>query len=405
MQAAGQVIGQVDAAAAQAAGMDAGKLQALVGFVHENYVAPGKLPHMQLLVSRDERPIVSVRSGMARATGEPLGEDALYRIASMTKPVTSVAFMMLVEQGLVALDDPVATVLPEFVGLAVGADGSGRMKRPMLMIDLLRHTSGLTYGLQRQTAIDARYRDLDLDEFQQKRSSDEFIAALAALPLEFSPGDRWNYSVSTDVLGVVVERLSGLDLERTFRERIFDPLGMPDTFFELPEDRVERMTDVWQLGADRTLSLYERGSRSGWRRPLRLRSGGGGLISCVADYHRFTRMLLRGGEVDGVRLLKPETVMAMHANHLPGGKDLASLSSSMFSEADYAGVGFGLGFATDLKTQEYYWGGVFSTFFFIDPVERLICIFMTQHFPSSIYPVRRELRAGIHEAIAERSAI
>ncbi|EPR14552.1 beta-lactamase [Sphingobium indicum IP26] len=399
-----ELTGRVDAEAAQAAGMDAGKLQALADILHDRYVAPGKLPHMHLLVSRDEQPIMSVHSGIARATGEPLAEDALYRIASMTKPVTSVAFMMLVEQGLVALDDPVTNILPEFADLAVGADGSGRMRRPMLMIDLLRHTSGLTYGLQRQTAIDARYRDLGLDEFQQKRGSDEFIAALAALPLEFSPGERWNYSVSTDVLGVVVERLAGLDLERCFRERIFDPLGMPDTFFELPDDRMERMTDAWQWAPDGTLSLYDRGARSGWRRPLRLRSGGGGLISSVADYHRFARMLLRGGELDGARLLKPETVAAMHANHLPGGADLSSLSSSMFSEADYAGVGFGLGFATDLRTREYYWGGVFSTFFFIDPAERLIGIFMTQHFPSSIHPVRRELRQGIRNAIIESRA-
>lgn len=396
-----QAAGQVDVAAARAAGMDAGKLDALVDFVHERYVAPGKLPHMQLLVSRDEQPIVSVWSGIARATGEPLGDDALYRIASMTKPVTSVAFMMLVEQGLVALDDPVAKVIPEFADLSVGVVGRA-MQRPMQMIDLLRHSSGLTYGLQRQTAVDARYRELGLDEFQQKRSPDEFIAALASLPLEFSPGERWNYSVSTDVLGVVVERLSGLDLESFFRRRIFEPLGMADTFFELPEDRVGRMTDAWQYGTDGQLSLYDRGARSGWRRPLKLRSGGGGLISCAADYHRFARMLLRGGELDGVRLLAEGTVAAMHANHLPGGVDLASLSSSMFSEADYAGVGFGLGFATDLKTQEYYWGGVFSTFFFIDPVERLIGIFMTQHFPSSTYPVRRELRTGIRGAIVER---
>lgn len=397
-----QATGQVDVAAARAAGMDAGKLQALVNFIHGTYVAPGKLPHMQLLVSRDEQPIVAVHSGIARATGEPLREDALFRIASMTKPVTSVAFMMLVEQGLVALDDPVTKVIPEFAELRVGADSSGRMKRPMLMIDLLRHTSGLTYGLQRQTSIDARYRELGLDEFQQKRSSDEFIAELASLPLEFSPGEQWNYSVSTDVLGVVVERLSGVDLESFFRSRIFTPLGMPDTFFELPEDRVDRTTDAWQLGADGQLSLYDRGARSGWRRPLRFRSGGGGLVSCVADYHRFARMLLRGGELDGVRLLQPETVAAMHVNHLPGGGDLASLSSSLFSESDYAGVGFGLGFAKVLRTGEYYWGGVFSTFFFIDPVERLIAIFMTQHFPSRTYPVRVELRRGIRNAIAER---
>jgi CubicO group peptidase (beta-lactamase class C family) len=384
-----QLTVEVDGAAV--AGMNADLLAALARHLHDRYVAPGKLPHMQLLVSRDERPVLTARSGIARATGEPLEDDALYRIASMTKPVTSLAFMMLVERGLVALDDPVTDVLPEFKALAVA--------QPMRMIDLLRHTSGLTYGLQRRTAIDARYRDLGLDEFQQRRSPDEFIAALASLPLEFSPGDRWNYSVSTDVLGVVVERLSGNDLDQYFRRHIFDPLGMVDTFFELPDDRVERMTDCWQLGPDRQLSLFERGARSNWRRPLRLRSGGGGLISTVADYHRFARMLLRGGELDGVRLVKRETVAAMHDNHLPGGGDLASLSSSLFSEADYAGVGFGLGFATDLATQEYYWGGVFSTFFFIDPVERLIGLFMTQHFPSSSYPVRRELRQGVRAAL------
>lgn len=392
---------QVDVAAAKQAGMDAGKLSALMTFIHERYVASGKLPHVQLLVTRDEQPVLAAHVGVARASGEPLREDALYRIASMTKPVTSVAFMMLVEQGLVALDDPVTEILPEFAALTVEVDGGERVRRPMLMIDLLRHTSGLTYGLQRHTAIDARYRQLGLDEFQQKRSSDEFIATLASLPLEFQPGERWNYSVSTDVLGVVVERLTGVDLESAFHSRIFEPLGMTDTFFELPADRVDRMTDAWQLGADGRLSLYDRGERSGWRRPLNLRSGGGGLVSSAADYDRFTRMLLRGGELDGIRLLRAETVASMHANHLPGGGDLTSLSSSMFSEADYKNVGFGLGFATDLRTREYYWGGVFSTFFFIDPVERVTGIFMTQHFPSNVYPVRREIRRGIRDAIVE----
>ncbi|WP_028055942.1 serine hydrolase domain-containing protein [Sphingobium bisphenolivorans] len=398
MQANGQA---VDMAAAKAAGMDGAKLQTLTDQIRQTYVEPGKLPHVQLLVSRDEQPVVAAQWGIARASGEPLREDALYRIASMTKPVTSLAFMMLVEQGLVSLTDPVAEVIPEFADLAVGEDSKGRMHRPMEMIDLLRHTSGLTYGLQRQTRIDARYRELGLDEFQQKRSSDEFIAALAALPLEFSPGERWNYSVSTDVLGVVVERLSDMNLESFFRSRIFEPLGMRDSFFELPEDRIDRMTDAWQYGADGQLSLYDRGAKSGWRRPLRFRSGGGGLISSAADYHRFARMLLRGGELDGVRLVKPDTISAMHANHLPGGGDLASLSSSMFSEADYAGVGFGLGFAMDLRTQEYFWGGVFSTFFFIDPVERIIGILMAQHFPSGIYPIRPQLRRGIRDAIRE----
>lgn len=380
--------------------MDAERLATLADSFDRTYVESGRLPHLQLLVSRDERVVLSHVSGRARATGDPLAEDSLFRIASMTKPVTSLAFMMLVEEGRVALDDPVSEVLPEFGRLRVGLERAA-LKRPMRMIDLLRHTSGLTYGLQRHTPIDARYRELGLDEFQQKRSSDEFIGLLADVPLEFSPGDRWNYSVSTDVLGVVVERISGLDLDAFFMQRIFGPLGMRDTFFELPEDKVARMTDAWQLGPDRQLSLYDRGERSGWRRPLRLRSGGGGLISTATDYHRFARMLLRGGELDGLRLARPETVAMMHTNHLPGGGDLASLSSSLFSEADYAGVGFGLGFATDLTTQEYFWGGVFSTFFFIDPVERIIGLLMTQHLPSSVWPVRRELRHGVHEAIRE----
>ena len=389
---------RVDETVADAASMDAARLSALADRLHRAYVAPGKLPHLRLLVSRDEVPLLNHISGAARATGEPLRDDALFRIASMTKPVTSVAFMMLVEQGLVALDDPVTNVLPEFARLHVGHDGQS-LRRPMRMIDLLRHMSGLTYGLQRQTPIDAQYRELGLDEFHQKRSPDAFIEAVAALPLEFSPGERWNYSVSTDVLGIVVERLSGMDLERFFADRIFGPLGMKDTFFQLPDDRIGRMTDAWQLDGDGRLSLYDRGERSSWRRSLRFRSGGGGLLSTAHDYHLFARMLLRGGELDGVRLLRPETVAMMHANQLPGGADLARLSSSMFSEADYAGVGFGLGFATDLSTQEYFWGGVFSTFFFIHPRERIIGLLMTQHFPSSVYPIRREFREGIKGAI------
>ncbi|MBH1998586.1 MAG: beta-lactamase family protein [Sphingomonadaceae bacterium] len=391
----------VDRAAAQAAGMDPDRLAALVDFLDRTYLASGKLPHMQLLLSRDEQPLVTVTRGAARASGEPLRADALYRIASMTKPVTSVAFMMLVEQGKVALDTPVTDVIPEFASLRVGLDGAA-LARPMLMVDLLRHTSGLTYGLQRRTPIDARYRALDLDEFQQKRTSDEFIADLATLPLEFSPGEQWNYSVSTDVLGVVVERLTGQDLESVFRDRIFGPLGMVDTTFMLPDAKADRMTDAWRLDETGAREVADIGARSGWRREGRFLSGGGGLVSGVADYHRFARMLLRGGELDGARLLRAETVAQMRRNHLPGGGDLASLSSAMFSEADYQGVGFGLGFAMELESQEYYWGGVFSTYFWIDPVERLIGIFMTQLLPSSAYPVRAQLRAGVREALVRR---
>lgn len=391
----------VDKAAAQAAGMDPDRLGALIDHLCATYLASGKLAHMQLLVSRDEQPVLAVARGAARATGEPLRDDALFRIASMTKPITSVAFMMLVEAGKVALDTPVTDVIPEFANLRVGRGNRARPKQVMRMIDLLRHMSGLTYGLQRQTPIDARYRQLGLDEFQQKRTSDEFIADLARLPLEYSPGERWIYSVSTDVLGVVVERLSGMYLDAFFRARIFDPLGMIDTGFVLRDDQVERMTDAWRLNEDGERVIADLGARSGWRRQGRFLSGGGGLVSGVSDYHRFARMLLRGGELDGARLLRPETVAMMRDNQLPGGSDLARYSTGMFSEADYNGVGFGLGFAMDLKSQEYYWGGVFSTFFWIDPIERLIGIFMTQLLPSSAYPVRADLRGGVRASIVD----
>lgn len=399
---AGDMVDGIDGKAAVAAGMDPDRLGALVDRLDRTYLASGKLPHMQLLLSRDEGVLLSVVRGQARASGEALQTDALYRIASMTKPITSVAFMMLVEAGKVALDTPVADIIPEFADLRVGQANRARPRRAMLMIDLLRHTSGLTYGLQRQTPIDARYRKLGLDEFQQKRTSDQFIADLATLPLEFSPGEKWNYSVSTDVLGVVVERLSGLDLETFFRANILDPLGMADTTFMLPDEKAHRMTDAWRLEEGGGISVADIGARSGWRRTGRFLSGGGGLVSSVADYHRFARMLLRGGELDGVRLLAPETVAQMRSNQLPGGGDLSSMSSAMFSEADYQGVGFGLGFAMSLASHEYYWGGVFSTYFWIDPVERLIGLFMTQHLPSSTYPVRAELRAGVARAVVTR---
>ncbi|GBH30551.1 hypothetical protein MBESOW_P1806 [Sphingobium xenophagum] len=395
----------VDKAAAQAAGMEPDRLGALIDHLDATYLASGKLAHMQLLVSRDEQPVLAAARGAARATGEPLRDDALFRIASMTKPITSVAFMMLVEEGKVALDTPVTDVIPEFADLRVGRGNRARPKQVMRMIDLLRHMSGLTYGLQRQTPIDARYRQLGLDEFQQKRTSDEFIADLARLPLEYSPGERWIYSVSTDVLGVVVERLSGMDLDAFFRARIFDPLGMIDTGFVLRDDQVERMTDAWRLNEDGERVIADLGARSGWRRQGRFLSGGGGLVSGVSDYHRFARMLLRGGELDGARLLRPDTVAMMRDNQLPGGSDLARYSTGMFSEADYNGVGFGLGFAMDLKSQEYYWGGVFSTFFWIDPIERLIGLFMTQLLPSSAYPVRADLRAGVRASIVDHRGV
>jgi CubicO group peptidase (beta-lactamase class C family) len=358
-----------------------------------------------------------------RERNRPLEKDAIFRIYSMTKPVTSVAFMMLVEQGLVALDDPVAKFIPGWANLGVFAAGTDAgwattpPARPMLMIDLLRHTSGLTYGFQMQGNIDAAYRKLKVAEDLRLGTLQEFIDKLAKLPLVFSPGESWNYSVSTDVLGYLVETISGMPFADFLERNIFQPLGMVDTAFTVPADKKHRLTACYAAGVlgSRAVKagpppLQDDPETSPYLTPTDFPSGGGGLTSTMADYMRFARMLLNGGELDGARLLSPKTLQLMTANHLPGGKDLTQMSKSLFSEATYAGVGFGLGFGVTVDPAasmvpgskgDFFWGGAASTFFWVDPVEDLTVVFMTQLLPSSAYAVRRELRTLVYSAFTE----
>ena len=386
-------------------GFDPDRLARIDAFLARDYLAPRKLPHAQLLIARDGVPVHFSTQGEA-SPGVPLAEDAIFRIASMTKPVTSVAFMMLLEEGLTSLDQPVEAVVPELKGLAVHGGGAAA---PITMLDLLRHTSGFTYDFQYHSPVDAAYRERGLQALKAVRSLEDFVATLGTLPLEFAPGAAWNYSVSTDVLGLVVQRLSGMKFEDVLAERIFAPLGMADTGFSVPADTLHRLPEAWWLHPERGIIVYDpEGAASDWAKPPVLVSGGGGLASTSADYHRFCRMLLGGGAVDGVRLLGRKSVELMTRNHLPGGADLTQLSRSMFSEAIYSGQGFGLGFGINLDpvramnpgtAGEYYWGGIFSTYFFIDPVERVSAIFMTQLMPSSSYPIRRQLKAMIYAAL------
>ena len=394
---------------------DANRLARLDAFLESRYVGTGKLPHAQLLVAHDGEIAHLVSLGSAREGGAPLADDALFRIASMTKPITSVAFMMLVEQGRVAVDTPVHHVLPELKGVGVYAGGGAGVPfvtrptaEPMRMVDLLRHTAGLTYSFQNRSNIDAAHRELKLEAWHGGYDLQGFVAALGKLPLEFSPGERWNYSVATDVLGAVVERVSGQDLDAFFHDHIFAPLGMRDTFFQVPPDKLDRLTDCYALDGTGQRVLYDRGAASAWARRPTLLSGGGGLVSSTLDYHRFCRMCLNGGELDGVRLLGRKTLELMTQNHLPGGTDLSHLSKSLSSETQNAGTGFGLGFAVTVhparsmvpgSVGEYYWGGMFSTAFFIDPVERVHLVFMTQLSPSTLYPIRRELKTLIYSAL------
>jgi len=403
--------------ATSAAGrFDTSRLAAIDAFLQERYLDSGKLPHAQILIAQGGEIAHFSSLGPARE-GETAQIDAhsLFRIASMTKPVTSVAFMMLVEEGRVALDTPVHHVLPEFTGVGVYAGGGGGVPfqtrptaEPMRMIDLLRHTAGLTYGFQNRTNVDAAHREGKLESWHGNHDLDGFVSALAKLPLEFSPGDAWNYSVATDVLGAVVQRVSGVPLEQFFRDRIFAPLGMDDTFFHVPEDKIDRLTDCYTFVPGKGRILYDRGAASAWSRAPKLVSGGGGLVSTALDYHRFCTMLLNGDELEGTRVIGRKTINLMTMNHLPGGSDLSKMSKSLFSEAANAGTGFGLGFAVNIDVArsmipgsvgEYYWGGMFSTAFFIDPVEQLHMVFMTQLSPSSLYPIRRELKTLIYSAL------
>jgi len=403
-----------------ALGFDPTRLARIDGFLAEHYVTPGKLPGVQILVARDGQVVHFGQAGVLRADGTAMREEALFRIASMTKPVTSVAFMQLVEQGLVALDEPVARVLPELAQLGVYAGGGGAVPfapatatRPIRFVDLLTHMSGLTYGLQNRTSVDAAYREIEFDFGREHHTSDEYLAHLGKLPLEFEPGTGWNYSVATDVLGIAVERLSGLRLGEYFEKHIFTPLGMADTGFGVASGQDERLGDAWGYQPGRPPRLVDRGIGSKLLGPAKFHSGGGGLVGTIADYHRFAAMLLNKGELNGARILAPKTLELMTNNFLPGGADLASISRSLFSESTTAGSGFGLGFAMVIDPSktlmpaskgEFYWGGAYSTAFFVDPVESITMVFMTQLYPSSAYPVRRQLKTLIYSALMESRA-
>lgn len=398
-------------------GVSCERLQTLDRVLQRRYIDSGKIPGALTVVFRSGEIVHQSALGYADVERKtPVRPDTIFRIYSMSKPITTAAFMMLVEQGAVALDDPVDRVIPQWRELGVYQGGFmesfriRRPERPMLMIDLLRHTSGLTYGFQQSTNVDAAYRKLKVGERAGEATLDDMIVQLAGLPLEFSPGAAWNYSVSTDVLGYLVGKISGEPFDHFLSRHIFEPLAMTDTGFRVRAGQEARFAACYSAAAEGRMALLDDPETSPYRNQPRLFSGGGGLVSTAGDYLRFTRMLLAGGTLDGVQLLSPKTVQLMTTNHLPGGHDLPALSRSLFSEVTYAGVGFGLGFAVTIdpaKTMlagskgDFSWGGAASTYFWVDPDEELITIFMTQLMPSATYPIRRELRTLVYGAFTE----
>lgn len=378
-------------------------------------IAAGDLPGAQIQIwRRGQLAHHSLMGLMDIEQVRPMREDTIYRIYSMTKPITSVAALMLLEQGKLALDDAVAKYISGFAGLKL-PDGTV-VGQTMTVRDLMRHTAGFTYSLHNNNAIDAQYRALRLTEMDNPGGLPAMIAGLQSLPLEYAPGTQWVYSVASDVLGYLVQTVSRVSLADFLRENILTPLKMFDTDFMVPRAKADRFAACYQQTQGR-LEVFSAYPNAKYFDPPLLESGGGGLAGTASDYLRFARMLLNGGALDGVRLLEPETVAQMTQNQLPGGGDITSLSpaGSAFTESGYSGIGFGLGVSVTLDPAkvgipgtvgEFGWGGMASTLFFVDPLEDMAVVFMTQVITDTPRRVmlRRQLRSLIYDAMTDKHA-
>jgi len=380
------------------------------------YVADGRLAGWLVLVSRAGKIVhLSTCGRRDREAEAPVEIDTLWRIYSMTKPITSVAAMMLYEEGAFELKDPVSRFIPSFADARVYKSGTHLnpltvpATEPVRIWHLLTHTSGLTYGFHYSHPVDAMYRAAG---FEWGSPPDTDLAGCcdrwASMPLLFEPGTEWNYGVSTDVLGRVIEVVSGQSLDRFFADRIFEPLGMSDTAFWVAESEQPRLAALYgpHPATRQAVRLDAMGELA--KHPPASLSGGGGLTSTAADYHRFTQMLLREGELDGARLLGSRTLRYMARNHLPGGVDLEAIGRPLFAETTFDGVGFGLGFSVVdnpvankvlASPGEFAWGGAASTAFWVDPVEEITALFLTQLVPSSTHPIRSQLKQLVYQAL------
>lgn len=399
------------------------RLERITQTIKTRYVDSGAIPGALTLVWRRGAVHHLGLCGVTDlARGTAMHEDAIFRIYSMTKPVTAVALLMLMEKGLVALDDTVHRFIPGFENLPVITGGTledgfqtAPAARPMKVLDLLRHTAGLTYGIHNRTGLDAAYRKLGVAEMHTAGGLAAMIEQLKSLPLEFAPGESWNYSVASDVLGYLVEKISGQPFGEFVRRRILEPLNMRDTDFLVAADKRDRLAACYLAQAGR-LRLVDDVENSPFLSPPKLESGGAGLAGTAADYLKFCRMLLGGGLLDGVQLLSPKTVALMTMNQLPGNADMTDImpATAGFNESGYSGVGYGLGVGvtTNLvraalpgSVGEYFWGGAASTYFFVDPKEDMVVVFMTQVLgaPDRVR-LRRDLRTLVYSAMTESDA-
>jgi CubicO group peptidase (beta-lactamase class C family) len=395
--------------------MSSARLRNVTNLV-QGYIDDQRLPGALSLVARGGRIVhLETYGSMDVERQKPVQLDTIFRFYSMTKPIASVGLMMLYEEGRFQLEDPASRFIPEFKNLKVLAGGTAdnpqvrEPAREVSMRDLLMHMSGLV-ARDTSSTVGELYRRAGL-----KGGDSDFVLAdlprrLDGIPLQVDPGTQWIYGISTDLVGLLCEVISGKPLDQYLRERILDPLGMEDTAFSVPDSKLDRFAALYAPvpGGSPRYRNVDDPQLSGYRARTYF-SGAGGIVSTASDYYRFCSMLLNGGELNGERILGPRTLKLMTLNHLPGGKDLATVGQ-LAGETSREGIGFGLGFAMLLDPAvaqitgtpgEYYWGGAASTAFFVNPAEELIMLFLTQLRPSSTYPIRRELRSTIYAALTD----
>lgn len=379
------------------------------------YVEEGRIPCAVCLINRRGRETFFHSVGMRDVeNGLDVQRDTVFRIYSMSKPVTSVALMMLYERGKFQLDDPVSRYVPSWKNLCVYESGEGDnvktrpAKTPMTIKHLLTHTAGLTYGFMANHPVDALYRQRGV-EGGGSRTLESMVEHLSEIPLLYDPGSLWRYSFATDVCGYLVQLFGDCDLDEFVKSEICSPLGLEDTDFCVREESANRLAACYQHTRD-GFELQDASEDSHYLSRPTFLSGGGGMVSTIDEYQRFAQMLLNKGEFHGIRILGRKTVEYMSSNHLPGNADLAAMGQPVFSETSFEGIGFGLGFSVVIdpaaasvldSVGEFAWGGAASTYFWIDPVEHLTVVFMTQLLPSSTWPIRRELKTLVYQSLVD----
>ena len=409
--------------APDSSGLSIARLERVTEHLERNYITQGKISGCQVAISRRGHVAYFRSLGlMDREKNRTMADDAIFRIYSMSKPITSVALMMLFERGYFQLNDPVSRFFPSWKQQRVWLSGSGSNmvteppRRAPSMRDMLCHTGGLTYGAALVSLgtpsitpeLDEAYLEAGVRRTDGETLSG-FMEKLAQVPLLYHPGERWMYSYATDVCGALVERISGQRFDQFLQQEILDPLGMKDTAFFVPPDKVNRLSANYTRAPDKSLQLFDAPETSSYLKEPMFFSGGGGLVSTTADYLRFCEMLRRGGELDGARILGPRTLSLMHRNHLKDGLELTQMAVGGFTETTYDGVGFGLGFASTLDEVrnggigqgDFYWGGAASTIFWVDPEEELSVVFMTQLMPSGTFNFRGQLKNLIYASIVD----